>query len=190
MQQEHLGRLETRSANLEGMGEVTQRDLVRNALRMRPDRIILGEVRGGEVLDMLQAMNTGHDGSMTTIHANAARDALTRLEHLAAMTGFEIPAKSLRGQIAAALQVVVQLQRFSDGKRRVVSLQEITGMEGDIITMQEIYRYQRHGVDPDGNVIGEHCATGVRPKFTSRAREFGIDLPESLFVQPRREPTQ
>lgn len=187
LQQEHLGRLETRSANLEGMGEVTQRDLVRNALRMRPDRIILGEVRGGEVLDMLQAMNTGHDGSMTTIHANTARDALTRLEHLAAMTGFEIPAKSLRGQIGAALQVVVQLQRFSDGKRRVVSLQEITGMEGDIITMQEIYKFQRTGIDDDGNVLGEHRATGVRPKFSERAREFGIHLPEALFVEPRRE---
>ena len=187
LQQEHLGRMETRPANLEGHGEVSQRDLVKNALRMRPDRIILGEVRGGEVIDMLQAMNTGHDGSMTTIHANSPRDALTRLEHMTAMTGFDIPTKSLRGQMASALQVVIQLQRFSDGTRRVVGIQEIVGLEGDVITMQEIFAYKRRGVDADGNIIGHHTPTGIRPKFAERAAEFGYELPESLFVPVREE---
>jgi pilus assembly protein CpaF len=181
LQQEHLGRMETRAVNMEGFGEVSQRDLLRNALRMRPDRIIVGEVRGAEVIDMLQAMNTGHDGSMTTVHANSARDALTRLENLTAMTGFDIPARALRGQIASALQIVLQLQRFSDGKRRVVSLHEITGMEGDIITMQEIYKFERQGVDVSGNVLGRHVPTGVRPRFSERAKEFGFQMSESLF---------
>ena len=186
LQQEHVGRMETRTANLEGHGEISQRDLVKNALRMRPDRIVLGEVRGGEVIDMLQAMNTGHDGSMTTIHANSARDALTRLEHMTAMTGFDIPTKSLRGQMASALQIVVQLRRFSDGTRRVSSIQEIVGLEGDIITMQEIFTFRQRGVDQDGNIIGYHTPTGVRPKFAERAEEFGFSLKESVFA-PIRE---
>jgi pilus assembly protein CpaF len=181
LQQEHVGRMETRPANLEGAGEVSQRDLLKNSLRMRPDRIIVGEVRGPEVIDMLQAMNTGHDGSMTTIHANTPRDALTRLEHMTAMTGFDIPMRALRGQISSALQIIVQLRRFSDGRRRVVSLQELTGMEGDVITMQEIYKYERRGIDPQGNVIGRHVPTGVRPRFSERAREFGFNLSENLF---------
>jgi len=189
LQQEHVGRMETRPANLEGYGEVNQRDLVKNALRMRPDRIILGEVRGAEVIDMLQAMNTGHDGSMTTIHANSPRDALTRLEHMTAMTGFDIPAKSLRGQMASALQVVLQLRRFSDGTRRVVSIQEITGLEGDIITMQEVFTYRQRGVDKDGKIIGYHTPTGIRPKFAIRAQEFGFNMPESVFKPVRAEAT-
>jgi len=181
LQQAHVGRMETRPPNLEGAGEITQRDLLRNALRMRPDRIIVGEVRGAEVLDMLQAMNTGHDGSMTTVHANAPRDALTRLEHMVGMTGIEIPLKSLRSQVASALNVVVQAQRLSDGRRRVVSIQEITGMEGDIVTMQEIYKFERTGVDKDGNIVGHHMATGIRPKFIQRAEEYGIAIPADLF---------
>ena len=181
LQQEHVARMETRPASMEGTGEVNQRDLVRNSLRMRPDRVIVGEVRGPEVIDMLQAMNTGHDGSMTTVHANSPRDALTRLENMTAMTGFEIPVRALRGQISSAIQIVVQLQRFSDGRRRIVSLQEVTGMEADVVSMQEIYKYERHGVDADGNVLGRHMPTGVRPRFSERAKEFGYVLPESLF---------
>jgi pilus assembly protein CpaF len=181
LQQEHVGRMETRPANLEGHGEVSQRDLVKNALRMRPDRIIVGEVRGAEVMDMLQAMNTGHDGSMTTIHANSARDALTRLEHMTAMSGFEISPKSLRGQMASALQVVVQLRRFSDGSRRVVSIQEITGMEGDVISMQEIFTFRQRGVEQDGKVVGHHTPTGIRPKFAEKAGELGFSLPDATF---------
>jgi pilus assembly protein CpaF len=181
LQQEHIARMEARPANMEGVGEVTQRDLLRNSLRMRPDRIVVGEVRGTEVLDMLQAMNTGHDGSMTTIHANTPRDALTRLEHMTAMSGFDIPVRALRGQIGSALQIIVQLQRFSDGRRRVVSLQELTGMENDVIAMQEIYRFERRGVDGNGNIIGRHVPTGIRPRFSQRAREFGYTMPESLF---------
>jgi len=181
LQQEHVGRMETRPANLEGLGEVAQRDLVRNALRMRPDRIVVGEVRGAEVMDMLQAMNTGHDGSMTTIHANSPRDALTRLEHMTAMSGFDISTKSLRGQMASALQIIVQLRRFGDGSRRVVSIQELTGMEGDVITMQEIFSYKQIGVDSDGAAVGFHSPTGIRPKFAERAQEVGYALPESTF---------
>jgi len=182
LQQEHLARMETRPANAEGAGEVSQRDLLKNSLRMRPDRIIVGEVRGAEVLDMLQAMNTGHDGSMTTIHANAPRDALTRLEHMMGMTGIEIPTKVLRGQIVSAIHIIVQLQRMSDGKRRIVSLQEMVGMEGDVIAMQEIYQFQRTGISPDGTVLGRHIATGIRPKLAQRAEEWGLTLPESLFL--------
>jgi pilus assembly protein CpaF len=181
LQQEHVARMEARPPNMEGVGEVTQRDLLRNSLRMRPDRIIVGEVRGTEVLDMLQAMNTGHDGSMTTIHANTPRDALTRLEHMTAMSGFDIPVRALRGQIGSAIQIIVQLQRFSDGRRRVVSLQELTGMENDVIAMQEIFRFERRGVDADGNIIGRHTPTGIRPRFSQRAREFGYTMPESLL---------
>ena len=181
LQQIHVGRMETRPANIENMGEVTQRDLLKNALRMRPDRIVVGEVRGAEVLDMLQAMNTGHDGSMTTIHANTPRDALTRLEHMVGMTGIEIPLKALRSQIASALNVIIQAQRLSDGRRRVVSVQEIVGMESDTVTMQEIFRFDRTGTDPDGNVLGRHHATGIRPKFCKRAEEFGLRVPPELF---------
>ena len=182
LQQEHVGRMETRSANVEGQGEVAQRDLLRNALRMRPDRIIVGEVRGAEVLDMLQAMNTGHDGSMTTVHANTPRDALTRLEHMIGMTGLEIPTKALRSQIASAIHVIIQVQRLSDGSRRVVSIQEIVGTEADIVSMQEIFRFERHGTNPDGTVIGQHAATGVRPKFAKRAEEWGVAIPPDLFA--------
>lgn len=181
LQQEHIARMESRPANMEGVGQVSQRDLLRNSLRMRPDRIVVGEVRGAEVVDMLQAMNTGHDGSMTTIHANTARDALTRLENMTAMAGFDIPVKALRGQIASAIQIVVQLQRFGDGRRRVVSVQEITGLEGDVISMQEIYKFERRGVDADENVIGRHIPTGIRPRFSQRAREYGFEMPEHLF---------
>lgn len=184
LQQEHLGRMESRPANMEGTGEVNTRDLLRNALRMRPDRIIVGEVRGGEVLDMLQAMNTGHDGSMTTVHANTPRDALTRLEHMVGMTGLDIPLNSLRSQVASALDVILQVQRFSDGRRRVVSIQEIVGTEGDIIAMQEIYKFERTGIDAEGNVLGHHKATGVRPKFASRLEEWGFHLSKDLF-EPR-----
>ncbi|HYM19271.1 MAG TPA: CpaF family protein [Micropepsaceae bacterium] len=181
LQQTHIGRMETRPPNIENLGEVTQRDLVRNALRMRPDRIIVGEVRGAEVLDMLQAMNTGHDGSMTTVHANSPRDALTRLEHMVGMTGIEIPLKALRSQVASALNVIIQGQRLSDGKRRVVSVQEIVGMESDTVTMQEIFRFERTGTDADGNVIGRHRATGIRPKFVKRAEEYGFHVPADMF---------
>ena len=181
LQQVHIGRMETRPANIENMGEVTQRDLLRNALRMRPDRIIVGEVRGAEVLDMLQAMNTGHDGSMTTVHSNSPRDALTRLEHMVGMTGIEIPLKALRSQVASAINVIIQVSRLSDGKRRVVSVQEIIGMEADTITMQEVYTYQRTGTDPEGNVLGRHMATGIRPKFSKRAEEYGFQVPVDLF---------
>jgi pilus assembly protein CpaF len=184
LQQEHLARMESRPPNMEGHGEVSQRDLLRNSLRMRPDRIIVGEVRGAEVLDMLQAMNTGHEGSMTTIHANTPRDALTRLEHMTAMSGFDIPTKALRGQIGSAIQIIVQLQRFGDGRRRVTSLQEITGIEGDILGMQEIYKFERRGVDANEQVVGRHLPTGIRPKFATRAREFGYSMPESLFARP------
>jgi pilus assembly protein CpaF len=182
LQQEHLARMESRPANMEGVGEVSQRDLLKNSLRMRPDRIIVGEVRGAEVLDMLQAMNTGHEGSMTTIHANTPRDALTRLEHMTAMSGLDIPVRALRGQIASAIQVVIQLQRFSDGRRRVTSVQEVTGLEGEILAMQEIYKFDRRGVDAQEQVIGKHMPTGIRPRFAQRAREFGFTMPESLFI--------
>jgi pilus assembly protein CpaF len=183
LQQMHVGRMETRPANIENFGEVTQRDLVRNALRMRPDRIIVGEVRGAEVLDMLQAMNTGHDGSMTTVHANTPRDALTRLEHMVGMTGIEIPLRALRAQICSALNVVVQVQRMGDGRRRVVSIQEIIGMEADVVTMQEIYKFERTGTDAEGNILGHHRGLGIRPKFVKRSEEFGLTVPAELFSQ-------
>jgi len=181
LQQAHVVRMETRPPNIEGMGAVTQRDLVRNALRMRPDRIIVGEVRGAESLDMLQAMNTGHDGSMTTIHANSPRDALGRIEQMIMMTGVDFPLKSMRGQISSAINVILQLERLSDGKRRVISLSELTGMEGDVLTMQEIFRYQKSGVDADGNVIGHFEATGIRPRFFERLVAHGVELPQQLF---------
>ncbi|GGB88677.1 Flp pilus assembly protein TadA [Marinobacterium zhoushanense] len=181
LQQPHVVRLETRPPNIEGRGEVTQRDLVRNSLRMRPDRIVLGEVRGGETLDMLQAMNTGHDGSLTTIHANTARDALGRIENMVAMTGISFPTRALRSQIASAIDVVLQVTRLEDGRRKLVSIQEINGMEGDIITMSELFTFERRGVDAKGNVLGEFKATGIVPGFHKRLAQRGIDLPTSLF---------
>ena len=181
LQQPHVVRLETRPPNIEGRGEITQRALVRNSLRMRPDRIILGEVRGAEAFDMLQAMNTGHEGSMATVHANTPRDALTRLENMLGMGGMAMPPKAMRQQIASALTAVVQVSRLSDGKRKIVSLSEITGMEGDIITMQEIFVFQQTGISSDGSVVGHFKATGVRPKFLERIKAFGIGLSDALF---------
>jgi pilus assembly protein CpaF len=181
LQQPHVVRLETRPPNIEGKGEVTQRALVRNSLRMRPDRIIVGEVRGAEVLDMLQAMNTGHEGSMTTVHSNSPRDALTRLENMIGMAGLNLPPKSMRQQISSAISVVLQIARLSDGKRKIVSLQEITGMEGEIVTMQEIFMFEQTGVSPDGTVEGHFRATGIRPKFSDRLRTHGVPLREDLF---------
>ena len=185
LQQIHVARLETRPPNIEGKGEITQRDLVRNALRMRPDRIIVGEVRGGEAFDMLQAMNTGHEGSMTTIHANSCRDSLTRLEQMIGMSGFDLPTKSMRGQIASALHVVLQLERMSDGKRRLISLNEITGMEGEVVTMHEIFRFRRRSTDPDGTIHGDFVATGIRPRFMNEFETRGIDMSPDLF-EPNR----
>jgi pilus assembly protein CpaF len=186
LQQPHVVRLETRPPNIEGKGEVTQRALVKNALRMRPDRIILGEVRGAEAVDMLQAMNTGHDGSLATIHANTPRDALARLENMIGMAGLNLPPKAARQQISSAITAVVQIARLSDGKRKVMSLQEITGMEGEVITMQEIFSFRQTGVGPDGAVQGQFAATGVRPKFVDRLQSFGVSLPEGLFDPTRR----
>jgi pilus assembly protein CpaF len=181
LQQEHVARLETRPPNIEGRGEVTQRDLVKNALRMRPDRIIVGEVRAGEAFDMLQAMNTGHDGSMTTVHANTARDALSRVEQMIGMSGIDISATSSRAQIASAINVVIQIGRQADGRRRLLSLSEITGMEGPTITMQEIFRFKMAGRGESGEVLGHFEATGIRPKFLQHAAEHGIELPAELF---------
>ena len=181
LQQEHVARLETRPPNIEGKGEVTQRDLVKNALRMRPDRIILGECRAGEAFDMLQAMNTGHDGSMTTVHANTPRDALARIEQMVGMSGIDISARSARGQIASAINVVIQIGRLSDGKRKVLSLSELTGMEGDTITMQEIFRFKMSGRDDAGNTLGHFEATGIRPKFATELATLGINLDPALF---------
>ncbi len=183
LQQEHVVRLETRPPNLEGMGEITQRDLVRNALRMRPDRIILGEVRQGEALDMLQAMNTGHDGSLATIHANSPRDALTRLETMVSMAGLNIPEKAIRHQIASAINAVIQVARLSDGSRKLMSLHEIVGMEGDMITMQEIFSFRMMGLTEDRRVRGKFVITGIRPKFMSRLEAMGIHLPPHLFKE-------
>jgi pilus assembly protein CpaF len=185
LQQPHVVRLETRPANTEGKGEITQRTLVRNALRMRPDRIVIGEVRGAESVDMLQAMNTGHEGSLTTIHANSPRDALARLENMIGMADLNLPHKVARQQIASAITVVVQVLRLIDGKRKVVSLQEITGMEGDVVTMQEIFAYRQTGVGPEGEVLGHFQATGIRPKFTERLRAFGVSLPDTMFDPTR-----
>jgi pilus assembly protein CpaF len=181
LQQPHVVRLETRPPNIEGKGEITQRSLVKNALRMRPDRIILGEVRGAEAVDMLQAMNTGHDGSLATIHANTPRDALARLENMIGMAGLNLPPKAARQQIASAITAVVQIARLSDGKRKVMSLSEITGMEGDIITMQEIFSFRQTGIASDGVVQGYFAASGVRPKFMERLRSHGVAIPDSLF---------
>jgi pilus assembly protein CpaF len=185
LQQSHVGRLETRPPNIEGKGEISQRDLVRNALRMRPDRIIVGEVRAGEAFDMLQAMNTGHDGSMTTVHANTPRDALTRLEQMIGMTGMELSPRSIRQQIASAIHIVVQVERLEDGRRRVSSIAEIVGMEQEVISMQEIFRFKRKGRSEDGLIIGDFETTGVRPKFLQVLASRGIDVPAALFNPDR-----
>jgi len=181
LQQRHVVRLETRPPNIEGKGEVAQRDLVKNALRMRPDRIILGEVRAGEAFDMLQAMNTGHDGSMTTVHANTARDALSRVEQMIGMSGVDIPPRSARAQIASALNIVIQVARLSDGRRKLVGLAELTGMEGEIITMQDIFRFRQTGVSGEGLVQGRFEATGIRPRFLDHAMAHGVTLSADLF---------
>ena len=181
LQQPHVVRLETRPPNIEGKGEINQRDLVRNSLRMRPDRIVVGEVRGPEALDMLQAMNTGHDGSLTTVHANTPRDALGRIESMVSMTGIAFPTKVLREQISSAIDVVVQIARHEDGRRRVVSIQEVNGMEGDIITMSELFRFDRKGLGADGVVLGELKATGIVPGFHKALQAKAIDLPIKLF---------
>ncbi|MGH6966476.1 MAG: CpaF family protein, partial [Phenylobacterium sp.] len=186
LQQPHVGRLETRPQNIEGKGEVTQRDLVRNALRMRPDRIIVGEVRAGEAFDMLQAMNTGHDGSMTTVHANSARDALSRIEQMIGMAGLEISPRSIRQQIASAINVVIQAERMDDGRRRVVSITEVVGMEEDVISIQEIFRFRRHGRTTDGGVAGEYETTGVRPRFLDVLTARGIEMPGMMFTPGRK----
>jgi pilus assembly protein CpaF len=181
LQQEHVVRLETRPPNSEGRGEVLARDLVKNALRMRPDRIIVGEVRGGEALDMLQAMNTGHEGSLTTVHANTPRDALARLETMILMAGTNLPNRAMREQVSSALDLIIQASRLSDGSRRIVSVTEVTGMEGDIVTTQEIYRFRRRGISPEGKIVGQFEATGVRPQFTERLRVSGVELPARMF---------
>ncbi|RDK02382.1 pilus assembly protein CpaF [Paraburkholderia lacunae] len=181
LRQIHVLRLETRPPNIEGKGEITQRSLVRNALRMRPDRIILGEVRGPEALDMLQAMNTGHEGSLATVHANTPRDALTRLENMIGMAGLSLPQKAARHQISSAISVIIQVARLTDGRRKIVSIQEITGMEGEVINLQEIFTFKRSGVDKDGKVCGHFCATGVRPKFSERLQAFGVAVPDTLY---------
>jgi len=181
LQQEHVVRLETRPPNIEGIGSVAQRDLVRNALRMRPDRIVVGEVRGGEALDMMQAMNTGHDGSISTIHANSARDALSRLETMMLMAGINLPERALREQIASALDLIIQLSRLSDGSRRLVEFAEVTGMEGSTITTQTIFKFEQRGVD-NGKVIGEFIATGVMPSFIDRLERYGFRIPNTHFL--------
>ena len=185
LQQTHVGRMESRPPNVEGKGEVSPRDCLKNALRMRPDRIIVGETRGEEVIDMLQAMNTGHDGSMTTIHANNPRDGISRLENMVAMAGMEMPLKAVRSQISSAVNLLVQASRLQDGSRRMTSITEITGMEGDVISMQEVFRFQRVGLTPDNKIIGHFTATGVRSAFSERFRLWGYDLPPSIY-----EPTK
>jgi len=181
LQQPHVVRLETRPANIEGRGEISQRELVKNCLRMRPDRIVIGEVRGGEALDMLQAMNTGHDGSLATLHANSPRDALSRLETMIAMAGVSLPDKAVRQQISSAVDLIVQSARLSDGSRRLMSVTEVLDMEGDVVSMQDIFVYDRMGVDADGHMIGQHRATGVQPTFVDRLRACGIELPQDIF---------
>jgi pilus assembly protein CpaF len=184
LRQPHVVRLETRPPNVEGVGAVYQRQLVINALRMRPDRIILGEVRGEEAMDMLQAMNTGHDGSLTTLHANSPRDALARLETLVSMANTQIQERAMRQQIASAIDLVIHLARLSDGKRKVMAIAEITGMEGDMVTMQDLFTFEREGVDEDGNVLGRFRPTGIRPKVADRLQAYGVSLEETLFVDP------
>jgi pilus assembly protein CpaF len=181
LQQIHVGRMESRPPNVEGKGEVSPRDCLKNALRMRPDRIIVGETRGEEVIDMLQAMNTGHDGSMTTIHANNPRDGIARLENMIAMAGIEMPIKAVRSQISSAVNLIVQASRLQDGSRRMTSITEITGMEGDVISMQEVFRFQRTGLGPENKIMGHFTATGVRSHFSERFRLWGYDLPASIY---------
>jgi len=186
MQQEHVVRLEVRPANIEGQGEITQRDLVRNSLRMRPDRIIIGEVRGPESFDMLQAMNTGHEGSLTTIHANSPRDSLTRLESMILMTGVNLPEKAMRFMISSALDMIIQVARLSDGTRKITSVSEVVGMEGEVITLQDIFIFERKGIDQKGKVLGRFRATGIRPKFADRLEVAGIKVAEEIF-SPQKE---
>jgi pilus assembly protein CpaF len=186
LQQPHVGRLETRSSNLEGKGEVTQRDLLRNALRMRPDRIVVGEVRAGEAFDMLQAMNTGHDGSMTTVHANTPRDALSRIEQMIGMASLDIAPRSIRTQIASAINIILQVERLDDGRRRLVSVTEVVGMEEDVISLQEIVRFRRKGRDANGLVNGEFQTTGVRPRFLEAMTARGLPMPEITFAPDRK----
>ena len=187
LQQDHVVRLETRPPNIEGVGAVPARDLVKNALRMRPDRIVVGEVRGAEVLDMLQAMNTGHDGSLSTIHANSTRDALSRIETMVLMSGISLPLRAMRDYVASALDMVVQLARLSDGTRRLVRVTEIVGMEEDVVTTQDIFTFEQQGIDKDGRVRGFHRATGVRPKFSDRLERAGLHLPADLFDPSRKQ---
>jgi len=181
MKQRHCVRLETRPSNIEGRGSVMQRQLVINSLRMRPDRIVVGEVRGEEALDMLQAMNTGHDGSLTTVHANSPRDALARVETMAMMANLNLPEKAVRRQLASAVQLVVQISRFNDGTRRVTHLSEITGMEEDVVSMQDVFVFEKQGISQDGRVVGAFQATGIRPKFAERLKASGINVPSSWF---------
>jgi len=181
LQQRHVIAAEARPASIEGRGEITQRALVRNALRMRPDRILVGEVRGPEAFDMMQAMNTGHEGSLTTVHANSPRDALARIENMVLMAGFELPVAVIREQMASALHVIVHLNRLVDGTRKVVQLTEVSGMEGNLVTLQDIFIYRQTGIDPQGRVLGELRATGIRPKFADRLHAFGMDLSEDIF---------
>jgi pilus assembly protein CpaF len=183
LQQDHVVRLETRPPNIEGMGQITQRDLVRNSLRMRPDRIIVGEVRGEEAIDMLQAMNTGHEGSLTTIHANSTPDALMRIETMVNMAGFNLPSDYIKGYISSAIDVVIQVERLMDGSRKVTGLSEITGMEGSVITMQEIYAFEQTGVDKEGAVNGQFVARGIRPRFFDKFHRMGVPIPERLFAK-------
>ena len=182
LKQDHVVTLETRPPNIEGEGEVTMRDLVRNALRMRPDRIIVGECRTGEALDVLQAMNTGHDGSMTTAHANSARDALSRLETMVLMSGMELPLRAIRSQIASAVDIIVQIARLRDGSRKIINIAEVTGMEGDIITLQDLFRFENHGLDSDGRITGEFLTSGLRPMCTEKLGMNGVVLPPDLFI--------
>ncbi len=183
LQQTHVVRLETRPPNLEGKGEINQRALVKNSLRMRPDRIVIGEIRGDEVLDMLQAMNTGHEGSLTTVHANSSRDAITRIENMVGLTGINVVQKSLRQQISSAISVLVHIARLSDGRRKIISIDEITGMEGDVIAMQEVYGFKQTGVDSDGTVLGKFIASGIRPRFAEKLHLRGTPLPDQIFMR-------
>jgi pilus assembly protein CpaF len=181
LQQGHVVSLEARPASLEGKGEVTQRELVRNALRMRPDRILVGEVRGAEAFDMMQAMNTGHEGSLGTVHANSPRDALARIENMILMAGLDLPMRAIREQISSAIHLVIQIARLQDGTRRVVQVSEVSGMEGEVVTMQDLFRFEQSGVDSDGRVVGEFKTTGIRPSFTDKFDVAGIHLPTDLF---------
>jgi pilus assembly protein CpaF len=185
LQQEHVITLEARPPSLEGRNEVTQRDLVRNALRMRPDRILIGEVRGGEAFDMLQAMNTGHEGSLSTVHANSPRDALARIENMVLMAGMELPMRAIREQVASAIHVIIQISRFPDGTRKATHISEITGMEGQMITMQDIFKFEQQGIDPEGRVIGRMVPTGIRPSFFEMFELAGVDMPPELFATAR-----